>query len=275
MKLSMFKKTASLVAIAMTIFLVSWKSDATKDLSKISEEDLFNGLVFVKGEVAAMVPELKDAMVLQSKMVVNKQEQQQIDKLQQEIVDRIKLKHPKYLAEFKNAIISGNHYAIEAALEKADAYAANAIGDILGMDFSNLEQKKDAVKNLLGSKMAQLKELHRRFQIGEMTAAEFTTANDAVLADKKNELLAIFSNPASFNNSQLTAGNQGACIAVNLAFALNVTAYANIAVTLNIYAYTNVYWGTNYFYSYAIPRLASKSLSSKESINSIARVFKQ
>jgi hypothetical protein len=281
MKLTFFKKTALLALACTAVVLLSWTKGSQSTVKDLSEEEVFEGLVFMKGKLVGMVPELQEAAIIQAKMTASSNGEQGLNKLQSEILRRIKAKHPGYLSQFKQVLMSGNQYAIRAELQKADQYTASTMGDVLGMDFTDLASKREAVANLLGNKLTQMKELYRRFQIGEIGDMEFKAANDALLADKKEALVAIFSNPTSFNTHQVAASGAGACIAVNLAFALNITTYVNIAVLTNLYAHTNIYIGVNYWsggggsgggiFHFDI----MNSLNGERMINSIANRLKQ
>lgn len=244
--MTFFKKTALASLICTAIILVSWTKSANSDVKQLTDEAVFNGLIFMKGEVVGLVPELKETAILQAKLTQATKEEKGLTKMQASILQRIQTKHPGYLAHFRKVMTSGNHYAISAELQNANTLVNDALGDVLGIDLNKAASKKDEVAKLLGSKMQQLKDLYKQYKVGDLTEAEFKSANATILADKNGELAKLFPNQ-DLSIGNVTSTNSGYCLTVNVGININVGVNVNVGVNINIGANVNVGVNVNIF----------------------------
>lgn len=244
--MTFFKKTALASLICTAIILLSWTKSANSDVKQLTDEAVFNGIIFMKGEVVGLVPELKETAILQAKLTQATKEEKGLTKIQASILQRIQAKHPGYLAQFRKVMTSGNHYAISAELQNANTLVNDALGDVLGINLSQAAAKKDEVAKLLGSKMQQLKDLYKQYKVGDITEAEFKTANATILADKNGELAKLFPNQ-DLSVSNITSTNSGYCATINVGININVGVNVNVGVNINIGANVNIGLNVNIF----------------------------
>jgi hypothetical protein len=279
-----FIKKVSLALICAAVVLVSWTRNSASDIKHLTEEEIFNGLVFMKGKLVGMVPELQEAATIQAKLGASSNEKQGLNKLQSEILQRIKTKHPGYLTQFKQVITSGNQYAIKAEMEKVRNMTSDAMGDILGIELGDLASKREAIQKLLGDKMQQLKELSRKFQTGDMTEAQFKSASVTLLEDKKQGLAEIFPQANGISIGNMSSTGNGTCVAINVAVYVNIYGAINVAAAVNIYAAVNVFTAVNFWFGgcgggggggFYLYNYELQSLNGERMVNSIANRLKQ
>lgn len=240
MKLTFIKKTTLVALICAAIVLVSWTRSTTSVAKDLSDEEVFNGLVFMKGKLVANVPELQEVAILQAKLNPSALEQERLNKLQGDIVERIKAKHPGYLAHFKEVMTSGNQFAISAELRKSNEFISDALGDVLGIDFKQVASKRDEIAKMLGSKMGQLKDLYREYKAGEIDEAGFKAANAKIMTDEHGGLAKLFPTAANIEMGNVASTNSGYCAAINLAYNVNLGVNVNVGVNVNLGVNVNV-----------------------------------
>jgi hypothetical protein len=223
------------------------------------------------------MPELQEVATLQAKLTPSKQEQDRLEQIQNEVLVHIKTKYPGYLHHFKNVMTSGNHFAINAELEKSREIIGNALGDILGIDFGQTASKREELLRLLGDKTATLKDLYRQFKIGDIDEAGFKAAATKTLAEKQGDIARLFPN-AAVDVSSVASTNSGYCatvtVAVNITIGVNVAVGVNIAVGLNVVAGINAYITTNIHFwngdSNNAESISAQSLTGQQMVNAIA-----
>ena len=93
--------------------------------SNYSGEELFEGIFFLKGEVAQILPEIAEKSNLRNLM--DRQQKKDFLIIQQMVTKQIKQKHPSFFTNFKKDLESKNHQKILSALENG----ANLIAEIV------------------------------------------------------------------------------------------------------------------------------------------------
>ncbi|WP_282055428.1 hypothetical protein [Maribacter luteus] len=97
--------------------------DGTSQLSAFSGEELFYGIFFSKGEVAEMIPVVRNSQTFHevAKYIEEVEGAEEFDKATSSIIKSIQEKNQTYFADFAQKIKSGNHLLIkDALLEGAD-----------------------------------------------------------------------------------------------------------------------------------------------------------
>lgn len=293
MKVQVLKKIALAVLAGAAIMLVSWKGSSTAGPNKFTDEEVFRGLMFMKGQVANQIPQLQEKAVLMQKLNQGKQDQQAIDELQDKILMHIKANKPNYLSSFASTMKSGNHYAISNKLKEGGEVITDALFEMLHIDMGDAQSKKEAINKLMGSKMEAIRGLYTKFKTGEMSAEAFKKANQEIMADKTDDLLKLF--PALAANGNTASVNDGKCVAVTVAAGLAVAVYlavavtagaiVNVAVAINVGLFINAasvynvaastYGGNAYYKNYIVrPVLQEEQQEEKleeaEMVNTIA-----
>jgi SdpC family antimicrobial peptide len=137
------KKLLSIFMVLTIIFTTtSVFASETKPQNKLQKqydgETIFRGLVFGQGEVAKYFPEIWSNDLLKE---ANKKEVKQIVDI---LISDIKKSNPNYFNELKNAVYSGEHLKIQAALNKG--------GELLSKQLE-IRSKQLEIKNVDKSKL--------------------------------------------------------------------------------------------------------------------------
>jgi SdpC family antimicrobial peptide len=274
MKITFIKKTALASLVCAAILLVSWTRNGHSVTKYLSDEAVFEGLVFMKGELVGLIPEVQEAAILQAKLNPAALEQQRLAKIHGEMIQYLKAKHPGYLPHFKSVMTSGNHYAIRAELEKSNEMTSEALGAVLGIDLRHSASKQEAIAKLLSDKAGLLKELYRQFKAGEINEQAFKAATEKALADKKEKLLALLPGATDISTASV---NSGHCLSINITVAINIAGALNVAAAINLAAAINIYVFNNIYFWDSRPevRMASpNSFDHQQLVNSIAERLK-
>ncbi|RAW03476.1 hypothetical protein [Pseudochryseolinea flava] len=150
-----FKKIASKWyvsgVIALALFITSCQSPESKrsQVSSATGEELFIGLFFGEGKVAAMVPELYERSQLKN-YLTSEAEIAAFKKFQQQAIQVIGESNPLFFKSFKRDITSGDHLRISAALKRSSAVLVRTIESMYGVkenDFLELTQQLKSKTN--------------------------------------------------------------------------------------------------------------------------------
>lgn len=82
-----------------------------------SDEDVFQGVMFLEGPVAAKLSDLNDFSI--RNLTSDQQQIQSALDFQKQVIKKLKNNNPNYLKNFRAKIGSGDYYTVKAAIEQA------------------------------------------------------------------------------------------------------------------------------------------------------------
>lgn len=121
--------------LALAVVLVSCDSQTESvkpSLAAYSGKELFEGLMFAKGEVASAIPELKREIVTRAS--ISGELLDDIDKVEDNMIKIIEAKNPDYFDNFKASITSGKHILIKRTLSEGEEVMLDAVQTISGYE---------------------------------------------------------------------------------------------------------------------------------------------
>lgn len=128
--------------VALILFVTFQKSDAAVSLgSRFTGEQIFRGLFFGEGEVAANIPELNGLHV--SNYITDAKKLADALDFQNRIVNQVKNDHPGYFSELKAAVDGRNHVSVQNALQAGSGYVEEAVAK-LGVRRDAAEEQRKA-----------------------------------------------------------------------------------------------------------------------------------
>lgn len=111
-------KMSNLFAITPMLFLVgliSFKTNpVSTGLTQYSQDEIFQGIFFAEGAFAERIPELNKFNA--RNYAKSESDLQQALDFQQKVLQKVKAKHPTYMASLQSAVLSGSHVKIQNAI---------------------------------------------------------------------------------------------------------------------------------------------------------------
>ena len=241
-KLIKFVKIFSLVGLTLPIILVSFKDKNHYPRKEYSSEQLFRGIIFMKGPVSSTIPEVQDRLEVKNLVITNKEQIKQEIKIEDLIVKQIKKCFPEYLEEFKTEVTSGDPQRINLALEKTQDIIMRSLASYLGLQLNNITSAKEQISKIMARNQNEFQSAIADFQMKKIDEKEFDKRIHASLNVDKDKLKSIFpgdqiSDAAIRNANKELCGGCAAFLsflACNVAVAINVAGYINLALAVNI-----------------------------------------
>ncbi|HEX2204495.1 MAG TPA: hypothetical protein VHG91_14385 [Longimicrobium sp.] len=97
---------------------LSAPTESVAEVARYDGETLLRGIFFGQGPVAGLLPELWEGRSVEER-AQTPERAAQVRKLQDAVVARIAKEDPSFFGRFESAVRSGDHLAIEAALQDA------------------------------------------------------------------------------------------------------------------------------------------------------------
>lgn len=119
-------RLSCVVALLGVLFSYSFANPLINN-AKYSGEEILNGIFFLNGEVANVLPEIKEKLSFYE--VMDKQQKKDLSAVQQVVVNTIKQNDPAFFARFKTDIESKKHTRIKKALETASNLIAEIVNE--------------------------------------------------------------------------------------------------------------------------------------------------
>lgn len=206
--------------------------NARKDYSP---EEIFRGVIFASGGVAKRIPQYADIQKVTSRIkgidLVRKRA------TEDEFIKLIKNQYPGYLEKFKVEITSKDFVRIENALKEAtektmECAFVRSLFDHLDKKELEVEMRDALVEH--GSEFRALMADARAAKLTTTSAKERLSKIFGTTVKKPETML------KSLRKSEITASDDGECLAVNLAIFFNVAIVANLAAYVNAALAVNV-----------------------------------
>ncbi len=102
---------------------------AAAPVSAYGGEALYRGLVLLRGDVARLIPEIRDHLA-GSLAIDDPQLERALGRFHDRLVDAIQALHPRFFTEFGVEVRSGDHLRIEAALARAASVTLDALKNL-------------------------------------------------------------------------------------------------------------------------------------------------
>lgn len=137
--------TAPLALLTVLVSCESKNESIKPSLASYSGKELFEGLMFAKGEVTTLFPELEKGVMARASLKGELLDD--ILELEEEMIRTIEVKNPKYFDKFKSSITSGKHLAIKEAMIGGGKMIEVVAYDMLGskVDMKALKTEADRV----------------------------------------------------------------------------------------------------------------------------------
>lgn len=125
-----------------------------------SGEDLYRGIFFAYGEVAGMIPEIRDHLMAPNG-VFNSQQKRTIENFQNRVIQSINTVDGGFLSSFGAAMQSGNHIIIDKKLNEAARITVKALSQI--PEIQTLREKIKKNPDMLHDVVRELKQ-HQKLE---------------------------------------------------------------------------------------------------------------
>jgi cannibalism toxin, SdpC family len=102
------------------------------DVSALTGEQLYRGIILAEGPVADLLPELRDNMKMEN-FISDKGQLAEISKANDQVIETMKKLSPGFFDTFKKDIQSGDHLRIRGALESALKVTQAALSTMPGL----------------------------------------------------------------------------------------------------------------------------------------------
>jgi len=289
-KINMGWKVFSVITlVGVTLFLFSFKGRSGHKHQDFSGEQLFRGLIFMDGQVANLIPELKDRMEVKKLVALSPAQQEQERKIVNVIVREINANQPGYFDEFKKAMTSGDQQIINTNLVGVQEVIMRSLASYLGIKLDNVVSAREQISRIVGKNPNNFQAAIAQLKMKRATPEQFNSKMQSALNLDRDKIKALLTkdgiSPAAFEdaNKQLCGGcvaflsvlacNAG--VVVNIAGYVNVALVGNVAVALNAAVALNIAVTVEVTVnsSGALNAGSNSSLQNESFVNSIATVL--
>ncbi|AKD55839.1 hypothetical protein [Spirosoma radiotolerans] len=153
----------------------------------LSGEELFQGVFFLEGAYAQMLPETQSLQTAYLNHNQSAAQKAAVSEVRQAVLAQIASAHPGYFAQFKSAMKSGDHLRVSGALAQGQQLVAQALDGLYKLDKAELAQwqaKAQAASAGQGGKLdgQAIEKLVAQMQKGKAVDANKGTCLVTVLA---------------------------------------------------------------------------------------------
>lgn len=144
----------------------------------LSGEELFQGVFFLEGTYAQMLPEtqsLQTAYLNQSQSMAQKAA---VSEVRQAVLTQIASAHPGYFAQFKSALKSGDHLRVSGALAQGQQLVAQALDGLYKLDKAELNQWQARAQAAAAGQGGKLDAQAIEKLVGQMQKGKAVDANN-------------------------------------------------------------------------------------------------
>lgn len=242
--------------------------------SSFSDEDIFRGIMFMSGDAANAIPEIKEQVLLIKNLNPTEESRSTLKKMQDDFIRQVELQNPGYISAFVASIRSHDHVRIEEELKRAEDVVFTAVSKYFKFEIGAASSAKEEVLNIFISKQAEVEDLLTQFQLGEISKTFFESSimSTLQLDHSKIKALAETVDPSE-------AALFGGCVAFlsflacNAAVAINIAGYINVALAAAV-AIAIAAWLAVYKKTWNNPKNQTLSrLDYENYINSLATKF--
>ncbi|AKD55841.1 hypothetical protein [Spirosoma radiotolerans] len=106
----------------------------------LSGEELFQGVFFLEGAYAQMLPETQSLQTAYLNHNQSAAQKAAVSEVRQAVLAQIASAHPGYFAQFKSAMKSGDHLRVSGALAQGQQLVAQALDGLYKLDKAELAQ---------------------------------------------------------------------------------------------------------------------------------------
>lgn len=255
---SWFGAACLLLLVAVLIHSGAPQAYASKPVRAFTGEQLYRGLVLGHGEVADLIPQVRDHYRV-SNFVTSVEELRLVEAMQDRMIASIDEMDPNFFREFRKMIRSGDHLVISEALAKARRVTVNSIGAI--PEVQELRSRFSQDPSLRDQMLADLRQLD---STNQLTEADLTAAADILLAGLVDGLV-----DGPYQEDAIVAVFVAAlAVLVTVAVAFAYATTINVAGAVNFY--TAVAATTTITVTNGLTEPGSTSLSMEELIQSVS-----
>lgn len=153
--------------------------------TKISDELVFKGIMFLEGPIADKFPEFKELNF--RNFISDKTQINNVLKFQDNVIQNILKKNPNYLKNFRNNISSGNFYTVKQTIIDAGTLIKEEAIKLSGTDLV----KANNIINNFAKDFAKKSRLNQNSSIKEIATAGKVQAGDTVWFDTDTVVWAV------------------------------------------------------------------------------------
>jgi len=203
---------------------------------KYSNEELFRAIIFMSGEAANEIPEIKEQVALIKALNPTQENQLSLKKIQDKVISEINIQNPGYLNSFASSILSHDQERIKEEITKANDIVFISISKYFNINLTSNKSAKEEVLDIFQKKQQNIESLLTKYQLGSITKESFENSIIKLLDLDKTQLKSISTSIGNNPDPNLFGG----CVAFlsfvgcNIAVAINIAGYINVVLAAAI-----------------------------------------